>query len=63
MIFQSFDLKSSRKTPKTDPLQCYGAGNIPSNRQDVLDIIAEATARQDLSKYQDEKMELSYFER
>jgi len=26
-------------------LQCYGAGNIPSNRQDVIDIIAEATAR------------------
>ena len=27
-------------------MQCYGAGNIPSNRQDVIDIIAEATARQ-----------------
>ena len=27
-------------------VQCYGAGNIPSNRQDVIDIIAEATARQ-----------------
>jgi lysophospholipase len=26
-------------------LQCYGAGNIPSNRVDVLKLFKEATAR------------------
>ncbi|XP_030029476.2 L-asparaginase 1 [Manduca sexta] len=26
-------------------LECYGSGNIPSNRQDILDVIAEAVSR------------------
>jgi lysophospholipase len=26
-------------------LQCYGAGNIPSNRTDILQLFREATAR------------------
>ena len=26
-------------------LQCYGAGNIPSNRKDMVDIISEGTKR------------------